>query len=61
MDGRVTPRIKSGGGHDVGRPVRQHVLSAARSYPKATRKNYRFKEAVWAIWYSSTPDGMGRL
>jgi alkanesulfonate monooxygenase SsuD/methylene tetrahydromethanopterin reductase-like flavin-dependent oxidoreductase (luciferase family) len=28
---------------------------------KATRKNYRFKEAVWAIWYSSTPDGMGRL
>jgi thiamine pyrophosphate-dependent acetolactate synthase large subunit-like protein len=32
-----------------------------RGYTKATRKNYRFKEAVWAIWYSSTPDGMGRL
>jgi hypothetical protein len=31
------------------------------SRAKATRKNYRFKEAVSAKRYSSTRDGMGRL
>ena len=55
----------------VERPDKGAAINAFRIEPcpavtepraaKATRKNYRFKEAVSAIWYSSTPDGMGRL
>ena len=37
------------------------IGKASWELTKATRKNYRFKEAVSAIWYSSTPDGMCRL
>jgi hypothetical protein len=48
-------------GNELGLSAPEYGDPYSTTGTKATRKNYRFKEAVWAIWYSSTPDGMGRL